>query len=444
MKKISVWLVVLTLLFLTACQPTVSPAPPSAGTTAAVTESTAATTVTTPTFSHLTSDEWGIYNVTGTGMEKPADRTPSVTEYIVNLYFEEKNGKIILSDWLTDTALQAEVHAFITAAESELKALTNLRVRGSAVAVNGYLSVRLSAGSAVRTALYDLTAKKRIAFSDLFFKGVNFIDSLNEAMRRTIHYSNDVPDAYHEELTFYGFPQGHQDFTMQHVSWGMGYQDYSVPMSELYSLSVLSIANDMQGMFKETVYVSCGVSCIPADVVWYPLSEEIGVALPRAETYGKTVCDSVKQCVERRFDTRWSIEAMRKRFGEDVNTATGTLFSLSEIGADWLKISGAHYTWAEGSMDSPSLHETVLFNRRTGEEVPYTVLLADNWQEQARFELENTSFVTKEGTAADTEGRFLSAIQGEEDGLVFVLDTEDPDERWRYCRIYVPAECIKQ
>ena len=49
-----------------------------------------------------------------------------------------------------------------------------------------------------------------------------------------------------------------------------------------------------------------------------------------------------------------------------------------------------------------------------------------------------------EGTAADTEGRFLSAIQGEEDGLVFVLDTEDPDERWRYCRIYVPAECIKQ
>lgn len=439
MKKVSVWLLVLTLLFLTACQPTVSSAPPSA-----VTESTAATTVTTPSFSHLTSDEWGIYNVTGTGMEKPADRTPSVTEYVVNLYFEEKNGKIILSDWLTDTALQAEVHAFITAAESELKTLTNLRVRGSAVAVNGYLSVRLSAGSAVRTALYDLTAKKRIAFSDLFFKGVHFIDSLNEAMRRTIHYSNDVPDAYYEEPTFYGFPQGHQDFTVQHVSWGMGYQDYSVPMSELYSLSVLSIANDMQGVFNDTERVVCTVSHLPADVEWYSLSQKIGVALPRAETYGEAVYKAVKESAQRRFTDRWSIEAMRKRFGNEIQTALDPLFSLYEIGSRRLMLRGGHDTYTEGSMTSPSLYETVFFDRHTGAEASFTELLTDDWQEHAYFELENTSFAKKEGTAADMEGRFLASVRNEEGKLIFVLDTERGDTLWRYCNVHVPAECIKQ
>ena len=439
MKKVSVWLLVLTLLFLTACQPTVSPAPPSGNATTTTTGVT-----TNDTKPAVTNAEWAMYDVPGTGMEKPTDHAPSLLKYSAFLELENKNGRIVPPDWLTDTALQSEINAYITAAETELKALAKTTVHGSAAAVNGYISVQLVAGPLRRTALYDLTAKKRIAFSDLFFKGVKYYDPMCEAMRRAIHNTHGIPDAYYEEATFYAFPSGYQHYTLYDITWDEGFFDWRVEMTEFYPLSVLSIANDMQGMFKETVYVSCGVSCIPADVVWYPLSEEIGVALPRAETYGKTVYDSVKQCVERRFDTRWSIEAMRKRFGEDVNTATGTLFSLSEIGADWLMISGAHYTWAEGSMDSPSLHETVLFNRRTGEELPYTVLLADNWQEQARFELENTSFVTKEGTAADTEGRFLSAIQGEEDGLVFVLDTEDPDERWRYCRIYVPTECIKQ
>ncbi len=457
MKKVGIWLLVLTLLFLSACTPTVSPAPPSGDTNATTagktalggklpmptTTTTAALVTDTVTLNGtpptLTNAEWAMYNVPGTGREKPTDYAPSLLKYSAYLELEEKNGKIVLPDWLTDTALQSEINAYITAAEAELNALTKKTVRGSAVAVNGYLSVRMYAGSLTHTALYDLTVKKRIAFSDLFFKGVNYYDPMCEAMRRAIHNTHGVPDAYYEETPFYTFPQGHQNYTLDTIYWGSGMYAHHVGMSTFYPMSVLSIANDMQGMFKETVEVLCEWTMIPATVEWYRLSDGIGVALPRAETYGEAVHAAVKQCVQKRFSDRWSIEAIRKHYDEEINASYGNLFFLYEIGENWLMLYGNCST----SRVSPNIYETVLFDRNTGEEVPYTDLLVENWQEQARFVLENDDMVTKDGTAEDINGRFWARTDCEDGMLTLKLDV-DADAEWQYCKIQLPTTCIKK
>lgn len=441
MKKLAVLVLVCLLAFLAACQPMVDPGPPTGDRTAPTTDGV----TTSDTKPAVTNAEWAMYDVPGTGMEKPTDHAPSLLKYSAFLELENKNGRIVPPDWLTDTALQSEINAYLAAAEAELNALTKKTVRGSAVAVNGYLSVRLCAGSLTRTALYDLTAKKRIAFSDLFFKGVNYYDPMCETMRRAIHNTHGIPDAYYEETPFDTFPQGYQNYTLDTIYWGSGMYAHHVGMSTFYPLSVLSIANDMQGMFKETEYIACSLSPLAADGEWYPLAEGIGVSLPCAETYGDAVYRAVKQCVEKRYKERWCIEALKKRWGDKVNSTYDNLFSLSAVGDDWLMISGSHNTWTEDGLYPPSLNETVFFNRYTGEEVPFDDLLVENWQEYARFELENTSYVTKEGTAKDIEGRFLAYATCDEDGtLMLRFDIDTPGELWRYCDVILPADCFKQ
>ncbi len=140
------------------------------------------------------------YNSKGTGKEKPADYKPSEKESTFTRYsnHEFNDNRAYKIDFLKDKKFQNTINDDIS---KELGKFPNPDV--TVKAVNGYMSVTLSATDesvpiehefgkpAYHNAVvlnYDLIDQKKIEnFSDLFYKDINFISTVNDALASDIN-----------------------------------------------------------------------------------------------------------------------------------------------------------------------------------------------------------------------------------------------------------------
>ncbi len=375
MKKVSIWLLVSALVFLAACNPTVSPAPPSGDTTTTDTTVTTTTTVAQPAAKPK-------YDAVGTGMEKPKNFVPDVISYRVTIPYGEKVTGLL------NTALQDEINAFIAEHETETY-LSQVDV------VNGYMSVEV--GGAI--VLYDLYEGKRIQFSDLFFKDVAFVPTLNRCIQKAIQqavvYAEDAAP-YGSEINpeaFTGLKADHTTFYLDRVflpngAYHIG-QDIYATVEGLHNDSVLSIARDMQGVFEAEKIERC-FSAYPAHTVNHRLENTNDVlGLLDVTRYPDCPVEKINAAILDICEKYVSIDAMNawhlrvKGYDHPHKQSMGYGYTgCREIGDRYFEFSIDRNI---GSMGDLAYGVFAYFDRETGEEVPYDHFLKDGWESAAAW-----------------------------------------------------------
>ena len=386
MKKVGIWALVLTLLFLAACQPTPSPVPPlgdatmtatdtatTAVSTTTATDTTTATTTTTTAAQPVAKPK---YDAVGTGMEKPQNFVPDVASYIVTIPLGERVSGLL------NTALQGEINAFIEEYETETH-LSEVRV------LNGYMSVEVGG----EFALYDLYEGKRIEFSDLFFKGTEFVPTLNRCIQRAIQkrIATAAPDEEINAEAFTGLKKDHTAFYLNRVFlpnsvYHIG-QDIYAPIEGLHNESVLSIARDMQGVFEAEKIERC-FRAYSAHTVNQPLENTHDVLeLLDVTRYPDCPAEKVNAAILDICEKYVSIEAMNAWHVRVKGNDHPNKQSMG-YGYTYCREIGDRYFWFTverniGSMGDLDYGVIAFFDRETGEEVPYNHFLKDGWESAA-------------------------------------------------------------
>ncbi len=363
----------------------------------------------------------------GTGPEKPNGFTPSTVQYRV--WNVPVTGDRLLS--LTDGQLQDTVNAFISESKQTLRqyfsGATGMQVTASAL--NGYLSVEVEYKGTVLCGTWNMQSGEKLSLSDLFFKGEAFVGDVNRALQKGLL---DDTFSWHVSSEFFSIQEGYHTFTVffLYLDRSSGYsKKLFAYFSPLYGNSVLGIANDMHGMFTDEVEIETQIALIPADAKTEPLLGNYGVQLLKKDTYGK-VADTINARVHELCETTWSYDGLSEYYGEEITGLMGGGMSFYELGDEWFVLSGYLFP-----SDVLYYEEWRLFDRKTGEEVPYTALLTENYQTKAT--------VYDGDTVSD-----WSAVEG----LRFSgFTTHNGQIAAEYCErngdnaIYVciPVECIK-
>ncbi|MBE6767417.1 MAG: hypothetical protein E7549_00725 [Ruminococcaceae bacterium] len=370
MKKHAVLVLVCLLTFLTACQPMVDPEPPTGDTTTTTTTTTVAQPVAKPK-----------YDAVGTGMEKPADFTPDVISYRVTISWGERVSGLL------NTALQDEINAFIEEYETETH-LSEVWV------LNGYMSVEVGG----EFALYDLYEGKRIEFSDLFFKGVEFVPTLNRCIQKAIQeavvLSEDIAP-YGSEINpeaFTGLKEGHTAFYLDRVFlpnsvYHIG-QDIYAAVEGLHNDSVLSIARDMQGVFEDGM-----VELYFTNTTARTVNERMGetydaLTVLDADHYPETSVAAINAAVTAASEQLVAEQTMQAWY-EKLTGKDDFMMLAGYGGMRCSEVAGRYFRFDVmrqiGPMGDVPYGMLMYFDRETGEEVPYHHFFKDGWDMAATW-----------------------------------------------------------
>ncbi|MBE6767421.1 MAG: hypothetical protein E7549_00745 [Ruminococcaceae bacterium] len=361
----------------------------------------------------------------GTGPERPDGFAPSVVHYRVwRLPLSGDSVRV-----LTDKTLENKVNTFISESKKTIRQYNKGSTADVSVsALNGYLSAEVELNGRTLCATWNMQTGERVALSDLFFSGENFVGDVNRALQKGLL---DDTFSWHVSSEFFGIQEGYHTFTVffLYLDRSSGYsKKLFAYFSPLYGNSVLGIANDMHGMFTDEVEIETQIALIPADAKTEPLLGNYGVQLLKKDAYGK-VADTINARVRELCETAWSEEGLREYHDTKVSLMGGGM-EFYELGDRWFVLRG--YLFPN---DVVYREEWLLFDRTTGEELPYTALLTADYKTKAT--------VYDGDTVSD-----WSAIEG----LRFSgFTTHNGQIAAEYCErngdnaIYVclPAECIK-
>ncbi len=466
MKKISVWLLVLTLLFLTACRPTVSPAPPSGDTTATTTGVTTTTDVTTTTtVAGATENE--LYRAVGRGMERPENHVPAMLYTTVLGRLTDENDRICV---LKNRALQDEINRFIDEAERELVTLPNCdSVDVETECINGYLSVMVRETTKnyrwgdVRTALYDLVTGEEITYSDLFFRDTEYVPLINRAVQRSFRraeaQSSLVGGEFEMRHPFMGLRAEHDTFTLRQVVFGK--TDYyineykAVATRDLYEHSVLSVPRDVSGVFRDDVTVCQQIwNDTPYTTSKRLLQEWWNGELLDARYYDAAVCEKINTRLEAIYKTEFSIDYFEAYYDTTYKGAEGTEMRLSLWGGRWLVSSGGLFFPFGGDKILPTTYDAAYyFDMQSGEQVTYEALLKDGWETEAQWYQIDDADVEEDYFSFNSKAAGVVACDDPDTSLwrfrqlslrtdTVVLEFERMDEMADYLWAELPLSCI--
>ena len=397
MKKVGIWALVLTLLFLAACQPTPSPVPPlgdatttatdtatTAVSTTTATDTTTATTTTTTAAQPVAKPK---YDAVGMGMEKPENFVPDVVEYYVYVYRLDENGTRI--EGLRNKTLQQEINDYIKAHETDTHSV-------AVQIANGYLSVETQDDAV----FYDLYEGKRIAFTDLFFKGTELALPFRDCIRRAIQSELVAQEEWGnptdglDPLAFVGLKADHTLFSLTAIT--LLKETYHFPVDIVASIdgmhgdSLLSVARDMQDIFEDTVEIRCRLAYHMAHTEKEPLGDTIyAVEYLDSSYYPNVPAKKINEAIRtasNAFVSQETLTAWVKRFEDTADSRVG-LISYGGIGlGEWtdryFKLQG---TFQAGSMGEVPYGILKFYDRLTGDEVAYDRFLKDGWKEASAW-----------------------------------------------------------
>ncbi len=326
------------------------------------------------------------YDAVGTGMEKPTGFIPDSVGYSVPSYvFMGNDGKVRIGK-LTNTQLQQEINAFIEQHEKE-NASPAIEI------LNGYLSVKVRN----ETVFYDLYTAKRIAFTDLYFKGTALAPTFRNCVKKAIqkamvlHNEGDTKNEL-DAQAFAGLKKDHSLFSLSRIYlpddvYHIG-ENIVATISGLEENTVLSIARDMQGIFTEDV-VTPVLSHIAARTVNERLENTNDVLeLLDVTYYTDCPAEKINAAILDVCEKYVSIEAMnawhvRAKGVEHPNGSFGYGYTgCSEIGDRYFEFSINRNIGSMGDLDYGVF---AYFDRATGEEVPYDHFFKDGWESAAEW-----------------------------------------------------------
>jgi len=350
---------------------------------------------------------------------------------IPNLLITNANGEHLVIDGLADEAFEAQINADIAAKREEVIAFSKApKADAWMQCVNGYLSVEITptgVGEPVsRTLLYDLVAKKRIAYSDLYFKGEDFLTPLNQLLRERLQKTG-------LKRGFVGLEAGHDTFTFDEVIFNSDsaytIERYTVYVRGLYSQSVLSLPRDLSGVFAEGVALKWSVVHDYAHVQHQPLFLGGDAQFLKEGVYDTAVTQRVNDRLREIYAT----------LNKDYFTAYYEDRFTGFEGADFeLLCVSDRYFLAEGNVFAPSAENTqtpmthdffYLFDRETGEEVPFTVLLNEGWQADAKWYIADEETLVNGGflLTEDVSGLEEVTIEAVDDWTLCCFEIQDND-----------------
>ena len=396
------------------------------------------------------------YAAVGTGPKKPEGHTLAPYRYEASLS-EARH--------LKNEALRDEVKAFIREATKEMGEARHTEFK----AINGYLSVLVYGSGDGRAALYDLVSGKRIAFSDLFYEGENFVDALNADLYRTLsgnreaYIQVDVPDDQSPvddrllKRDFVGIPAGHDQFTLTGVYFPRGGLYFGEgTLCEFFGLRdkmTLYDERDMADCFDDTVTVNRVLNTEAGQTVQkVMIFKEFGVSLMDERVYDPAVCKKVNAAVTAYCEKYYSEKAVAAHF-KTRNSAPVT--------PEWFNTFfwevGDRYIWYDVSaMFRGGLlrddYERIYFSNawffdlKTGEEVPYTVFLKDGWAEHSQWTDKSAGPEEPvdywEAPVVPTPALDSLRLTSFNFGNGLSMDFEDPENGNRILGVTVPDEYV--
>ena len=343
-----------------------------------------------------------LYSAKGTGPEKPADHTVSPYYYTLKTRFSkevypETWGELPLKsvvEALKNDKIRAVIEKFI--ADTGLDE-NSLRFE----CINGYLAIPTSEN----VALFDLVAGKRIAFSDLFYKDEEYISTINDLVaRRIAELDYYVDEGYGDtsndnviKRPFIGLAAGFEMFALEGIDnyWGTNIyfgnrSGVSVSYRELGDKMVMREPRDMHDVFDDSVTV--------LKKFWvengYGVKERLLLDDLYAETLDPTHYDTAL-CNKVNFDIRvfcrntMSMDAMkqwyRETYADDELGVEGAWINLCTLGDRYFYLDGGTIFYSSGFQVTPEYGVVRLYDKTTGELVPYTVLLKGGWKTASRW-----------------------------------------------------------
>ncbi|MBO5797287.1 MAG: hypothetical protein J6R77_02950, partial [Clostridia bacterium] len=404
-----------------------------------------------------------LYTAVGTGPEKPADYTPSLVwgkpiygdNYGPSLMQQNpKTYEALGIDGLANEELEKEINDFLFKTKEEfLKVPGVTRISMQDECINGYLAVSVASRTedhqyiGLRTRIYDLVTGKQIPFSDLFFKGEDFISNLNAVLSREskrqswdtdLNGNSIFVDYYPIKREFAGIPAGHDTFMLSQVLFGkdnLYFSEYtSLSITDVYEKSMLSVPRDLTGIFDDNVRVEWQLVQENAFATnnRLLLSSSNGQLLDES-FYDPAISKKINDQLREIYKNEFTDEYFSAYYGDEFTGAEGCEMNLSLLGDRWLVSRGGLFCPFAKETYLPSLYGAFyLFDLTTGEQVSYDVLLKEGWEEAATWYL------------ADEEAYLasdLSICDPTVEGVVTVsqLDTTD----WRFADFYAEDGVVK-
>lgn len=382
----------------------------------------------------------------------------------------------------TVKGLDETVQNFIDEAMAELSAIDKAEVQAFADSrmgegyiqdlatrtelINGYLSVKVGytycSGAQdaqdyyydVRTAVFDIYTGKRLALSDLFFDGVDFVPILNSALagQATKPYSSF--GATHDMISdFSGLYNGEFTYTADSIIFNRGtyFADgVALSLADISEYMVTSVPRDMAGYIAKNTPVYKVITQKHSDAIgyaeekngitiWYLDSEKSG--LP------KDACDKINAFTEEIYQSHFTEEKLRVLAkSNDIDAKTITVgpwpdFRITAVGNRYVILTGANLLQASAD---DKFHEIFVledhgypyyfeyyFNAQTGELLKMEDIFLDGWKS-----------IGKVDTAADLTDCRIADIQEYISASRYYGDLSDLERPVRVAVITAKGEMV--
>ena len=345
-----------------------------------------------------------LYSAKGTGPEKSADHTVSPYYYTV----QSSEGDYISA--LKDEKLKATINAFVEKSLADMKAGHEKEIaysRTESECINGYMAVKVCAFGDerfdCRVALYDLAAGKRMAFSDLFYKGEAFADQVNAQVQRALWKETNYAETMGEWVSsdvikreFIGLPAGYDAFTLTSVRFPADnlYVDdpnsFSVSLCELGDKMAMRDPRDMRGIFDDRVTVIKRMWEENGWGVMEPLlPDDHAAELTDTAHYDAAVAEKINKSMRTLCREELNAEAMEQWLNDTYGLhglfREADQIALSVLGDRYFLFTSSTLYVAQGGLDALDFGIVRLYDKATGEAVPYTALLKDGWETHSRW-----------------------------------------------------------
>jgi ABC-type phosphate transport system substrate-binding protein len=376
----------------------------------------------------------------GTGEEKPADFKVPSTYYSVDSdsylkYKEKKVGALTefydyRIEGLKNKTLQDEINSFIKQAEADANAMKSeaktyalstfeygyfFGLQVESVCRNGYLSVLVSMtyddGSATTLQYYykpfcfvwDLYTGKRLTFTDMFWKGEDFITTVNAGIREKLNTSYNGYQFYVLSRDFWALPENFDSFTLDNVCFaskdgalvhGAGI-DYTLQCMEML---VTSRERDMKDIWVENCpvkqeyysysFTDFGISTKYNDtnVFWMLDAEKLGM--------DEAVAAKINNYMKKQIEDNLTSEALDARFGKDnyLLDSYPPDIAFYIYGKEYIIYSGeATYCYKNNNKTYFDVIISAVFDYKTGKKLTFDDILSEGWKNEIKWN-ENKSY----------------------------------------------------
>ena len=385
-----------------------------------------------------------LYSAVGTGPEKPANHT--VPAY----YYTLQDNEYACVSALKNEKLKAEISAFVEKSTADMKKGHESEITSSYTrleCINGYMSVNVCAFGDERfdhrVAIYDLVAGKRIAFSDLFYQGEAFVDRVNAQVQRAFWEKTNYMEAMGEgagpgaiKREFIGLPAGYDAFTLTSVQFPADNfyvydpNSFSVSLCELGDKMAMRDLRDMQGVFDDRVTVEKRMWKENGwDVMEALLPDNHAVELLDVTHYDAAVAEKVNESMRTLCRDSLNTEAMEQWLADTYGLhglfREADRIDLSVLGDRYFLFTSSMLYVASDGWKNLDFGVIRLFDKETGEAVPYTALLKDGWETHSRW----TAGGPYTRGEDDAESQSI-AVPSLSDASLYYLITQE-GETWR-------------